>query len=76
MLYAVPVEQEKQADKNIEIPTYETPKKKEKPVNEEPQVVEACGFFIPLYQTRAQVEEFTDITSIFADEEVPGECDC
>ena len=50
------------------------PKKKEKPVNEEPQVVEACGFFIPLYQTRAQVEEFTDI--IFADEEVPGECEC
>ena len=59
---AVPVKQEKQAAKNKGASTYETPKKKKKPANEELQVIEACGFFNPLYQTRAKVEQCTDIT--------------
>ena len=59
---AVPVKQEKQDAKNKGALTYETPKKKKKPANEELQVVEACGFFNPLCQTRAKVEQFTDIT--------------
>ena len=48
--------------KNKGAPTNETPKKKKKPVNEELQVVEAYGFFNPLYQTQAKVEQFKGIT--------------
>ena len=69
---ALPVKQEKQAAKNKGTSTYETPKKKKKPANEELQVVEACSFFNPFYKTRAQVEE----PEKKLDEELPGESDC
>ena len=69
---AVLVKQEKKAAKNKGTSTYETPKKKKKPANEELQVVEACSFFNPLYKTRAQVEE----PEKKLDEELPGESDC
>ena len=78
----MPFKPEKVATQKTEMPTYDTPKK---PVSNEPQVVEASGFFNPLYKTRAEVQEFPDISSIFARpspqpeqefNDEPGESDC
>ena len=84
-LYVVPVKPKKPAAQKTESPTHDTPRKQEKPDSQEPQVVEASGFFNPLYQTRAQVQQFPDISSIFAApspppekelDDAPGESDC
>lgn len=81
----MPFKPEKVATQKTETPTYDTPKKPVKPVSKEPQVVEASGFFNPLYKTRAEVQEFPDISSIFARPSPPpeqhlddeaGESDC
>lgn len=62
----MPFKSDKQAAKEKETPIYDSPKKPDKPVNQEPDDEEAPGFFNPLYQTRKEVEGFpTDISSIF-----------
>ena len=71
----------KSSDKQI----YDTPATPGKPIGQEPQVIEASGFFNPLYQTRQDVMQFPDISSIFAtpspppDKQLahePGESSC
>lgn len=71
-LYTVPVKP-KPVPPKTETPTSDAPKEQDKPVSLEPQVIEASGFFNPMYQTRAQVQEFTDISSIFATPSPPPE---
>lgn len=70
--YTVPVKP-KPVPPKTETPTYDAPKEQDKLVSLEPQVIEASGFFNPMYQTRAQVQEFTDISSIFATPSPPPE---
>lgn len=81
-IYAEPTEPiKKSSDKHI----YDTPATKGKPIGQEPQVIEASGFFNPLYQTRQDVMQYPDISSIFAtpspppDKQLdhePGESSC
>lgn len=86
--YAEPVKPVKRAVQATEdTSTDDTTQKPDKPVSEEPEpeVAAATGFFNPLYQTRAQVQQFEDISSIFASpspppekelDDVPEESDC
>lgn len=81
-IYAEPTKPTKKSpDKHV----YDTPTTPSKPIGREPQVLEASGFFNPLYQTRQDLMQYPDISSIFAtpssppDKQLdhePGESSC